>query len=72
MPDTWNPADSTEPYPEGTEVRQPNRGSRMFNMRLGDDEYAEIRELAEQRHLPMATMARSCLLERLDRERDVS
>jgi hypothetical protein len=44
----------------------------MFNMRLGDDEYAEIKHLAEQRHLPMATMAKSWLLERLDQERNVS
>lgn len=65
-------ADATEPYPEGTKIRQPNRSSRMFNMRLGEQEYAELKRLAERQHLPMATMARSWLLERLDRERDAS
>jgi hypothetical protein len=65
-------ADSAEPYPESTEVRQPNRGSRMFNMRLGEQEYAELKRLAETRHLPMSTMAKSWLLDRLDRERAAS
>jgi hypothetical protein len=57
------------PYPAGTTIERPNRPSRMFNLRLTDEQYDQLQELARERHLPMATMARSWLLDRLDRER---
>ncbi|MGH3865055.1 MAG: hypothetical protein ACRDQ4_02765 [Pseudonocardiaceae bacterium] len=62
-------ATSTEPYPEATTIRRPNRSSRMFNVKLTDEQFNELRRLARQRHLPMATMARSWLLDRLEQER---
>jgi hypothetical protein len=62
-------AAATEPYPEGTRIRRPNRPTRMFNVRLTDEQLAELREVAQERHLPVSTMARSWLLERLDQER---
>jgi hypothetical protein len=60
---------SIAPYPEGTEISRPNRPSRMFNVRLTDEQFTELQDLARRHHLPMSTMARSWLLERLDQER---
>ena len=65
-------ADRHEPYPAGTAVSRPNQPSRMFNVRLTDEQFAAIQELAAQRHLPMSTMARAWLLDRLDKERPAS
>jgi hypothetical protein len=67
-----NAADSDEPYPPGTTISRPNKPSRMFNVRLTDEQYANLQQLARQRHLPMSTMARSWLLDRLDQERHAS
>jgi uncharacterized protein YbaP (TraB family) len=65
-------ADTGEPYPNGTVISRPNQASRMFNVRLSEEQFAAIQEIAESQHLPMSTMARAWLLERLDRERRVS
>ena len=65
-------ADSDEPYPADVKISRPNRPSRMFNVRLSDEQYEEITDLARKRHLPASIMARSWLLERLDRERPAS
>ena len=65
-------ADSTAPYPADTVVSRPNAPSRMFNVRLSEDQYEALQELAHQRHLPMSTMARAWLLDRLDHERHAS
>ena len=62
-------AEATGQYPDGTTIIRPNRPSRMFNLRLTDEQFNELRVLARERHLPMSTMARSWLLERLDHER---
>lgn len=65
-------ADASGPYPPGTQMRRPNRPSRMFNVRISDEQYHELQEHARRHHLPMSTMARSWLLERLDQERRAS
>ncbi len=65
-------AETTDPYPEGTTITRPNRPSRMFNLRLTDEQLNELHALARERHLPTSTMARSWLLERLDQERRAS
>ncbi|MDN5920079.1 MAG: hypothetical protein L0I76_34095 [Pseudonocardia sp.] len=65
-------AETTDPYPEDTTITRPNQPSRMFNLRLTDEQFSELQALARDRHLPMSTMARSWLLERLDQERDAS
>lgn len=65
-------ADATGPYPSGTRIDRPNRSSRMFNLRLTDEQFSELQDIARQRHLPASTMARAWLLERLDRERHAS
>ena len=61
-------AGSSKPYPEGTRVSRPNLPSRLFNVRLSDEQYAALQKLARERHLPMSTMARAWLLDRLDQE----
>ena len=62
-------ADSTEAYPTATRVTRPNKPSRMFNVRLSDEQFHELQELAHHRHLPVSTMARAWLLDRLEQER---
>ncbi|MBA2323045.1 MAG: hypothetical protein H0V92_03140 [Pseudonocardiales bacterium] len=62
-------AEAAEAYPAGTQITWPNRPSRMFNLRLTDEQFNELQGLARELHLPMSTMARSWLLERLDQER---
>jgi len=61
-------AGATGSYPESTHIRRPNRPSRMFNLRLTDEQYQQLRERARVQHLPMSTTARSWLLERLGQE----
>ena len=65
-------ADSDEAYPAGTRVRRPNAPSRMFNVRLSEEQYTALEEAAKAKHLPLSTMARAWLLDRLDRERHAS
>lgn len=65
-------SESTDAYPPTTRITWPNRPSRMFNVRLSDEQYTELQMLAREHHLPMSTMARSWLLERLDQERHAS
>jgi hypothetical protein len=61
-------ADSRDPYPKGTRVNRPNLQSRLFNVRLSEEQYAALKKLAREKHLPMSTMARAWLLDRLDHE----
>lgn len=65
-------SEATGAYPADTTISRPNRSSRMFNLRLSDEQFSELQDLARERHLPMSTMARSWLLERLDHERRAS
>jgi hypothetical protein len=44
----------------------------MFNVRLTDERFAELQELARAKHLPVSTMARAWLLDRLDNERSAN
>lgn len=63
---------ATDPYPLGTTITRPNRPSRMLNVRLTDEQFNELQSLAREHHLPMSTMARSWLLDRLNQERHAS
>ena len=65
-------ASTGEPYPEGTVISRSNQGSRMFNVRLSEEQFAAIQAAAERQHLPMSTMARAWLLDRLEEERRAS
>jgi hypothetical protein len=64
--------ESNEPYPASTQVSRPNQPSRMFNVRLTEEQFAELQAEAGRRHLPVSTMARAWLLDRLDHERHAS
>ena len=65
-------SEATEPYPAGTSVSRPNQPSRMFNVRLTEEQFAKLQAEARRRHLPVSTMARAWLLDRLDHERHAS
>ena len=40
-------ADTGEPYPDGTVISRPNQASRMFNVRLSEEQFAAIQEIRE-------------------------
>ena len=54
-------------YPEGARGTRPNR-SKVYSVRLSDQEEDQIQKLAESKHLPPSTLVRSWILERLDLE----
>lgn len=59
--------------PEHVRVERRNdTRSRMFSVRLRDEELAELASLAEQRGLPPRTLARTWLLDRLQAEQHAS
>lgn len=65
-------ADAEDKYPAGTVVRRGQGPSRMFNVRLSDEQYQQLEEVARAKHLPVSTMARAWLLDRLEREQHAS
>ncbi len=65
-------ATSVEPYPEGTVITRRNAPSRMFNLRLSEEHFDALQRIANARHLPMSTMARAWLIDRLDQEQRAS
>ena len=65
-------ADSHDKYPAGTVVRRGQGPSRMFNVRLSDEQYQQLEQVARAKHLPVSTMARAWLLDRLENEQHAS
>lgn len=65
--------DPAAPYPDGTTIARPHQPgrepSRVFNLRLTEEQLTELHAAARRRHLPASTMARAWLLERLGAER---
>jgi hypothetical protein len=62
-----------EPYPPGARFTRPNRGrSRVYSVRLNEDEYQAVQRVADAAHLPASTLVRSWILARLDQERSAS
>lgn len=58
-----------DPYPPGTRVTRPNAGrSRLFAIRLSEDEASALQEAADDAHLPVSTMARAWILDRLQQQ----
>lgn len=53
---------SDRDLPEGTTVTRGRGRSRTLQVRLNQDEYAELEKLAKARDLPVSTVARSMLL----------
>ncbi|MCF8525997.1 MAG: hypothetical protein K9G24_00595 [Candidatus Nanopelagicales bacterium] len=54
-------------YPEGARGSRPNR-TKVYSVRLSDQEEDQIQKLAVSKHLPASTLVRSWILERLDIE----
>lgn len=66
-------AELPEPLPEDVRAERRNdTRSRMFSLRLRDDELAELDQVAQQRDLPARTLARSWILDRLHAEQQAS
>ncbi len=57
-------ADPEAEFPSNASISWPNR-SRMLTLRLRQSEYDAIQRVAEQRHIPASTLARSLLLDKL-------
>ena len=53
-------------YPKSARGSRPNR-TKVYSVRLSDQEEDQIQKLAESKHLPPSTLVRSWILERLDR-----
>ncbi len=64
---TLEQAELPDPLPAPAQRRNAAR-SRMFSLRLGEDELAELDQLAASRGLPARTLARTWLLDRLHTE----
>lgn len=62
--DALERAELPDPLPAPVERRNGAR-SRMFSVRLRDDELAELDQVAQDRGLPVRTLARTWLLDRL-------
>jgi len=65
--DTLEQAELPDPLPAPAQRRNTAR-SRIFSLRLGEDELADLDELAATRGLPARTLARTWLLDRLHTE----
>lgn len=62
-------ASKDDPYPEQVRLSRPNRDrSRVYSVRLSPEEYAQVQQVADARHLPASTLVRSWILERLQQE----
>lgn len=58
--------DNSQPLPEHVEVSRPgHKRSKMFSVRLSEDEMAELEQVAEQANLPARTLVRAWILDRL-------
>jgi len=62
-----------EPYPPGSTYTRPNRErSKVYSVRLSEEEYEAVPRVADAAHLPPSTLVRSWILARLDQERNAS
>lgn len=58
-----------DPYPQHAHFTRPNRDrSKVYSVRLSPEEYAQVQQVADARHLPPSTLVRSWILERLQQE----
>lgn len=57
-----------DPIPPGTKITRGHGRTRTLPVQLNDYEYDQIEQLAQQRELPMSTLARSYLLKELASE----
>lgn len=58
--------DDSQPLPEHVKVSRPGRNrSKVFSVRLSEDEMSELERAAAEANLPMRTLARAWILERM-------
>lgn len=56
------------PYPAGARPTRPNR-SKVYSIRLSEEEQAQVQQVADAKHLPASTLVRSWILDRLNQEK---
>lgn len=57
------------PFPSGAVPTRPNRlRSKVYSVRLSEEEQAQVQRVADAQHLPASTLVRAWILERLERE----
>ena len=55
-------------YPKNARPVRPNR-TKVYSIRLSEDEQARVQQAADERHLPASTLVRSWILDRLDQDK---
>ena len=55
-------------YSAGVRRTRPNR-SKVYSIRLSEEEQARVEQVADARHLPASTLVRSWILDRLNQEK---
>lgn len=55
-------------YPEGARPSRPNR-TKVYSIRLSEDEQAQVQQAADAQHLPPSTLVRSWILDRLNQDK---
>ena len=55
-------------YPAGVRPTRPNR-SKVYSIRLSEEEQARVEQVADAKHLPASTLVRSWILDRLNQEK---
>lgn len=55
-------------YPEGARPSRPNR-TKVYSIRLSEDEQARVQQAADAQHLPPSTLVRSWILDRLNQDK---
>lgn len=64
-------SDPSEPLPAHVKITRGHPRAKMLQIRLRDDEYAELGAYAQDRNLPVSTVARVLLLQALGPEDDL-
>lgn len=55
-------------YPEAARPSRPNR-TKVYSIRLSEDEQTRVQQAADAQHLPASTLVRSWILDRLNQDR---
>lgn len=55
-------------YPKDARPIRPNR-TKVYLIRLSEDEQARVQQAADERHLPASTLVRAWILDRLDQDK---
>ncbi len=55
-------------YPKEARPSRPNR-TKVYSIRLSEDEQARVQQAADAQHLPASTLVRSWILDRLNQDK---